>query len=78
MAWRTLRHPNILSLLGVMMDNSLFLLAMASEWMVNGNINEYIRANGDADRFELVGRHSCFGSDLKLITPHSSKTFRED
>ena len=28
---------------------------MVSEWMENGNINEFIRANQDANRFELVG-----------------------
>ena len=41
-----------------MMDKSLSLFAMASEWMVNGNINEFINANENVDRFELVGRHS--------------------
>lgn len=51
-AWRTLRHPNILSLLGVTMDNSFF--SMATEWMRNGNINEYIKSNPDANRFELL------------------------
>jgi len=29
--------------------------AMASEWMVNGNINEFIKAHRDVNRFELVG-----------------------
>ena len=28
--------------------------AMVSEWMVNGNINEFIKAHPDADRLELV------------------------
>ena len=28
--------------------------AMVSEWMVNGNINEFLRAHMDANRFELV------------------------
>ena len=37
------------------MDNSLSLFAMASEWMVNGNINEFIKVRQDANRFELVG-----------------------
>jgi len=52
MTWKILRHPNVLPLLGVTMDKTQF--AMISEWMVNGNINEYIKANGDANRFELV------------------------
>ena len=29
--------------------------AMASEWMTNGNILEFLKANPDANRFELVG-----------------------
>ena len=55
--WKTLRHPNVLPMLGVTMGNRHF--AMGSEWMVNGNINEYIRANWDINRLELVG----FSSD---------------
>ena len=37
------------------MGKSPCIFAMASEWMANGNINEFIKANLDADRFELVG-----------------------
>ena len=33
-----------------------FLFAMASEWMENGNINEFIKVHGDANLFELVSR----------------------
>lgn len=29
--------------------------AMVSEWMVNGNINEFVKANPDANRLKLVG-----------------------
>ena len=43
----------MLSLLGVTMSDNQF--AMVSEWMVNGNINEFIKAHGDVNRFELVG-----------------------
>jgi len=28
---------------------------MVSEWMINGNINEFIEAHQDANRYELVG-----------------------
>ena len=28
--------------------------AMVSEWMINGNINEFVKTRGDAKRFELV------------------------
>jgi len=36
------------------MDNPLSLFAMASEWMTNGNINEFVRAHQDVNRFELL------------------------
>ena len=29
--------------------------AMISEWMVNGNINDFVKACPDVDRFGLVG-----------------------
>ena len=50
--WKSLCHPNVLPLLGVTMGKRVF--AMVSEWMVNGNINEFIGAHRDANRFELV------------------------
>ena len=56
MTWKTLQHPNVLPLMGVTMSESQF--AMISEWMVNGNINEYVEANPDANRLKLVGFHS--------------------
>lgn len=31
--------------------------AMVSDWMTNGNINEFVGANPDADRLKLVGPH---------------------
>jgi hypothetical protein len=51
--WKALDHPNVLPLLGVAMSDNQF--AMVSEWMVNGNINEYVKARRDVNRFELVG-----------------------
>ena len=62
MAWSTLRHPNVLPLLGVTMAEGR--LVMVSEWMVNGNINEFLR-NNCADRLELVS--ASFGSSLLLL-----------
>ena len=53
MTWKTLRHPNVLPLLGVTMG--VYHFAMASEWMKDGNINEFIKAHPNANRFELVG-----------------------
>jgi len=54
--WRALRHPNVLLLMGATMGERLF--AMVSEWMVNGNIVEFVEAHWEANRFELVGSRS--------------------
>lgn len=51
-AWKHLRHPNILPLLGVTVSENRF--AMVSEWMDNGNINEFVRKDHDANRTALV------------------------
>jgi len=56
MMWKTLYHPNVLPLLGATMNNNQFM--MVSEWMENGNINEFIKAHVDVDRFELVRFYS--------------------
>ena len=50
--WKALRHQNVLPLLGVTMSTNQF--AMVSEWMINGNISEFIQVHEDVDRFELV------------------------
>ena len=64
MIWRVLRHPNVLPLLGVVMNESQFV--MASEWMPDGNINEFVRAHPDANRLELVC--SSLGSPSFVVT----------
>ena len=51
--WKTLRHPNVLPLIGVTMSETQF--TMVSDWMVNGNINDFVKAHPDANRLELVG-----------------------
>jgi len=51
--WSTLSHPNILILAGVQMNVRKRQLATVSEWMVRGNIMEYIKSN-HANRLELV------------------------
>ena len=50
--WGALRHPNVLPLLGVTMTETLF--AMVSEWMVKGDINEFVKSDANADRLRLV------------------------
>ena len=53
-SWRALHHPNVLPLLGVTMDENR--LVMVSEWMSNGNIREFTKADINVDRLGLV----CF------------------
>lgn len=50
--WRYLRHPNVLPLIGVMKSENEF--ATVSDWMVNGNINEYVKAHPEVDRLMLL------------------------
>ena len=52
MTWKTLRHPNVLPLIGVTMTETQF--AMVSEWMESGNINDFVKKHPDADRLGLV------------------------
>ena len=51
--WKSLRHPNVVPRMGVTMTETHF--AMVSEWMVNGNIKEFMKAHPDEDRLGLVG-----------------------
>ena len=62
--WKSLRHPNVLPLLGVDMDETRFVTV--SEWMVHGDIHEFMRANVDADRLELV----CFSFRALTFTSY--------
>ncbi|KAF9780835.1 kinase-like domain-containing protein [Thelephora terrestris] len=50
--WRFLCHPNVLPLLGATMSEGRF--AMVSEWMPNGDINQFVKARKDVNRFELL------------------------
>lgn len=50
--WKALDHPNLLPLLGVVVEDRF---ALVSEWMENGNINRFVASHHCANRFELVG-----------------------
>jgi serine/threonine protein kinase len=52
MTWNTLRHPNVLALVGVTMTEQEFV--MVSEWMENGNITTFLKTNINANRLDLV------------------------
>jgi serine/threonine-protein kinase TNNI3K len=51
--WSTLSHPNVLKLVGVQGDMEKGQFTTVSEWMVHGNIMEYIN-NNHVNRLELV------------------------
>ena len=53
--WSTLSHPNVLRLVGVQKCTKKQQLIIVSEFMVGGNIMEYISKN-HTNRLELV-RH---------------------
>lgn len=55
--WKYLQHPNVLPLIGVIMNK--FHFAMVSEWMKSGNINEFLKTHPGADRLGLVGLPSA-------------------
>jgi hypothetical protein len=61
-AWKHLRHPNVLPLLGVTVSDRRF--AMVSKWMEHGNINEFVEKDPGTNRTELV----CHSS---IPTPQS-------
>ena len=62
--WNALRHPNVLPLLGVTVSENRFV--MVSEWMVKGNINEFVRADPNADRLGLV----CSSFEILICAYH--------
>lgn len=51
-AWKHLRHPNVLPLLGVNLEPNRY--AMVFEWMENGNINEFTQKHKEVNRVQLV------------------------
>jgi len=67
--WNALQHPNVLPLIGATISETVF--AMISEWMPNGNINEFLKTHPDADRLGLVrffvqGLFSYYASSLMI------------
>ena len=50
--WKHLSHPNILELIGVMMNGKEF--CMVSPWMENGNIVKFSKGNREANPLRLA------------------------
>ena len=55
--WKNLSHPNVLHLIGVADALEEAKFSMVSEWMDNGDIMKYVRANG-GNHLKLVG-YNC-------------------
>ena len=51
--WNSLSHPNVLKLVGVLGGIDKYQFATVAEWMIHGNIMEYIRKYA-TNRLELV------------------------
>ena len=71
--WSALHHPNVLPLLGATMTGARF--TMVSEWMKDGNINEFVKAHPVVDQLKLVGPHpmSC---PYLLLTPVDYRSWK--
>lgn len=56
--WKHLHHPNILPLLGATMHNNR--LCLVSEWMDQGNVNDYLkpRERAEVNRIKLIRHHT--------------------
>lgn len=64
--WGQLSHPNLLPFYGIFnLTDTRSRICLVSPWMVNGNVNDFLRRNPDADRQQLV-------SSLPQLQPHSN------
>ncbi|KDN39473.1 hypothetical protein RSAG8_08768, partial [Rhizoctonia solani AG-8 WAC10335] len=50
--WSRMKHKNIHHLMGVIVFKDQYL-GMVSEWMENGDLNQYLRKHPGADRYQL-------------------------
>ena len=61
--WKRVRHPNVLSFLGLGSDFPPFSLVYP--WMPNGTLTEYLRTHLGVDKLSLVG--DSLGYDQRLL-----------
>ena len=79
--WNALSHPNVLKLVGVQGDMDKRRFIMISDWMVNGNIMQFVKKN-HVNRLELVEDFNSslpsstkYGRDSYMGRPGVSSTF---
>lgn len=62
--WAKLKHPNILELVGYYLNSQMSIARLISPFMVNGNIDEYLRKTADsvsnAFRIKLVAYYHIY------------------
>ena len=63
--WRHLRHPNIVPLLGMIIDP----LQLVSASMPGGSLTEYIVNHPTTDRISLVGAYATVLCDDPTLLP---------
>jgi hypothetical protein len=63
--WNTLRHANVLPLIGVILTETEF--TMVSEWMPDGNINQFVKEHQGVNRFGLVSSPSNLPQSLFIV-----------
>ena len=64
--WASLRHKNILALIGVAVIDGMPVLA--SEWMENGNVIEFLTKNDNVDRLKMACIFVLFVMKAVLIS----------
>ncbi|KAF9789474.1 kinase-like domain-containing protein [Thelephora terrestris] len=69
--WKTLHHPNVLPLLGAIMNERRF--GMVSKWMVNESIGEFVKNHKNENRFELLK-----GVTIGLMYLHKQEVIHGD
>lgn len=55
---KQVEHDNVLPIEGIQMNDDPKKLCILSEWMDYGNLHDYLKSNGVADRIELVSCES--------------------
>lgn len=63
-AWKCLRHPNIVPFLGI---SKILPVCLVSEWMAHGSVVSFLRDNPSEDRLKLVCNQPCLYFQLRVL-----------